>query len=66
MFEEVSYQTSAISAEVSAGGVRANMIPKDGGNTFKGTCSSRPRTRACRATTASDATRARAWRRPTR
>jgi hypothetical protein len=37
MFEEVSYQTSAISAEVSAGGVRANMIPKDGGNTFKGT-----------------------------
>jgi len=37
MFEEISYQTSAISAEVSAGGVRANMIPKDGGNAFKGT-----------------------------
>lgn len=37
MFEEVSYQTSAINAEVSAGGVRANMIPKDGGNVFKGT-----------------------------
>ncbi len=37
MFEEVSYQTSAINAEVSAGGVRANMIPKDGGNQFKGT-----------------------------
>src|SRR3954469_13551927 len=36
MFEEISYQTSAISAEVSAGGVRANMIPKDGGNAFKG------------------------------
>jgi Carboxypeptidase regulatory-like domain len=36
MFEEISYQTSAISAEVSAGGVRANMIPRDGGNTFKG------------------------------
>ena len=36
MFEEVSYQTSAINAEVSAGGVRANMIPKDGGNLFKG------------------------------
>jgi hypothetical protein len=36
MFEEVSYQTSAINAEVSAGGVRANMIPKDGGNSFKG------------------------------
>jgi hypothetical protein len=37
MFEEISYQTSAINAEVSAGGVRANMIPKDGGNNFKGT-----------------------------
>ena len=37
MFEEVSYQTSAINAEMSAGGVRANMIPKDGGNAFKGT-----------------------------
>ena len=37
MFEEISYQTSAINAEVSAGGVRANMIPRDGGNVFKGT-----------------------------
>src|SRR5262249_16229104 len=36
MFEEISYQTSAINAEVSAGGVRANMIPKDGGNQFRG------------------------------
>jgi hypothetical protein len=36
MFEEITYQTSAINAETSAGGVRANMIPKDGGNTFKG------------------------------
>ncbi len=36
MFEEVSYQTSAINAETSAGGVRANMIPKDGGNEFRG------------------------------
>jgi len=36
MFEEVSYQTSAINAETSAGGIRANMIPKDGGNQFKG------------------------------
>jgi hypothetical protein len=37
MFEEISYQTSAINAEVSAGGVRANMIPRDGGNQFRGT-----------------------------
>jgi hypothetical protein len=36
MFSEMSYQTGAISAETSAGGVRLNMIPKDGGNTFRG------------------------------
>jgi hypothetical protein len=36
MFEEWSYQTTALSAEVQASGVRLNMIPKDGGNTFKG------------------------------
>jgi Carboxypeptidase regulatory-like domain len=33
---EISYQTSAIPAEVSQGGVRINMIPKEGGNQFKG------------------------------
>jgi Carboxypeptidase regulatory-like domain len=33
---EVSYQTSAIPAEVSQGGVRINMIPKEGGNQFHG------------------------------
>src|SRR5262249_37213149 len=37
MFEEISYQTSAINAEVSAGGAGANMMPKDGGNQFRGT-----------------------------
>jgi carboxypeptidase family protein len=36
MFQEMSYQTSGLSAEVQASGVRLNMIPKDGGNTFKG------------------------------
>ena len=36
MFEEMSYQTSALSAEVQASGVRLNMIPKDGSNTLKG------------------------------
>ena len=35
-YEEMSYQTSAISAESLAGGVRVSMVPKDGGNTFKG------------------------------
>jgi hypothetical protein len=36
MFSEMSYQTGGISAESSGGGVRLNMIPKDGGNTLKG------------------------------
>src|SRR5439155_22003094 len=36
MFSEMSYQTAGISAESSGGGVRLNMIPKDGGNTFRG------------------------------
>jgi hypothetical protein len=35
MFSEMSYQTAATSAETSGGGVRLNMIPKDGGNSFK-------------------------------
>ena len=53
MFEEVSYQSSGISAEVSAGGVRANMIPKDGGNAVpRARCSSPAPTAACRPTTA--------------
>jgi hypothetical protein len=33
---EVSYQTSGISADTSSGGVRLNMIPRDGGNRFNG------------------------------
>jgi Carboxypeptidase regulatory-like domain len=36
MFQEFSYQTGAISAETSYGGVLLNMIPKDGGNQFTG------------------------------
>src|SRR6058998_2854747 len=33
---EMSYQTSGIGADVSGGGVRINMIPKEGGNIFSG------------------------------
>ena len=33
---EFSYTTSGIEAEVSGGGVRLNLIPKDGGNVFRG------------------------------
>jgi hypothetical protein len=36
LIQEVVYQTSGISAETSRGGIRVNMIPKEGGNTFSG------------------------------
>ena len=36
MAEEITYQTSGAGADVSAGGVRLNIIPKDGGNRFNG------------------------------
>ena len=36
MNQEVSYQTSGIGAETQAGGVRLNMIPREGGNRFSG------------------------------
>jgi hypothetical protein len=35
-FENVSFQTSGIPAEVALGGVRVMMTPRDGGNAFKG------------------------------
>jgi hypothetical protein len=35
-FAETSFTTSSQSAEVSPGGIRLNMIPRDGGNTFHG------------------------------
>jgi hypothetical protein len=37
MNQEVSYQTSGIGADTQAGGVRLNMIPREGGNRFSGT-----------------------------
>lgn len=36
MNSEMSYQTSGIGAETSSGGVRLNMIPREGGNRFSG------------------------------
>jgi hypothetical protein len=36
-FQEYSYVTGADSAEMAQGGIRINMIPKDGGNTFRAT-----------------------------
>ena len=34
--QELSYEFGAISAEVAGGGVRVNIIPKEGGNRFSG------------------------------
>jgi len=36
MNAEVSYQTSGIGADTSSGGVRLNMIPREGGNRWSG------------------------------
>src|SRR5436190_11557091 len=34
-FEEISYVTGADSAEMGQGGIRVNMVPRDGGNAFR-------------------------------
>ena len=36
MVQEMSYQTAGAGADVSPGGVRVNIIPRDGGNQFTG------------------------------
>ena len=36
-FQEFSYVTGADSAEMGQGGMRINMVPRDGGNSFHGT-----------------------------
>ena len=36
MSQEISYETTGAGADVSAGGVRINMIPREGGNRFSG------------------------------
>ncbi len=35
--QELSLETGGLSAESELGGIRTNVVPKDGGNTFKGT-----------------------------
>lgn len=35
-FQEISYVTGADSAEMGQGGIRVNLVPKDGGNQFHG------------------------------
>ena len=36
MVQDISYQTNALPAEVSQGGIRINMIPREGGNAYHG------------------------------
>jgi hypothetical protein len=36
IFQEVTTETGGMSAEYDVGGVRSNLIPREGGNTFKG------------------------------
>jgi hypothetical protein len=36
MAQEIAYETGAQNAEVAQGGLRVNMIPREGGNTFSG------------------------------
>ena len=42
----MSYQTAGIGAETSSGGVRLNMIPREGGNRFSGDFKARQPARA--------------------
>jgi hypothetical protein len=37
LMEEIGYQTSSLPAEAPVGGVQINMIPRDGGNVYRGT-----------------------------
>ena len=58
MNQEVSYQTSGISAETSSGGVRLNMIPREGGNRFNGDFKTAYRPHTWQTTNLTDALRA--------
>ncbi|MGC4083962.1 MAG: carboxypeptidase regulatory-like domain-containing protein [Vicinamibacterales bacterium] len=58
MNQEVSYQTSGISADTSSGGVRLNMIPREGGNRWNGDFKSAYRPGSWQASNLTDAYRA--------
>src|SRR5262249_17500617 len=36
LIEEISFETGAISAEMGTGGIKVNLVPREGGNTFRG------------------------------
>ena len=49
--QEITIDTSGVSAELSTGGVRINLIPREGGNTFRERCSAPSPPRGCSRTT---------------
>ena len=59
MFQEISYASGADSAEMGQSGLRINMIPKDGGNQFRGTFFGNYGNRAMQAINLDDDLRAR-------
>ncbi len=66
-FEEISYVTGADSAEMGQGGMRVNMVPRDGGNTFHGQFSANyARAKISPPTTADRLASSTAWRSPAR
>jgi hypothetical protein len=62
--QEYSFEISGHSAESETGGVRVNMIPKDGGNTFRGQFFANFANSALQTTNMSDALRATGLRDP--
>ena len=46
--QEMVFETGAISTEAASGGVRVNVIPRQGGNSFNGSCLAILRPGQCR------------------
>ena len=59
MSQEMVYTTSGAAADVSGGGVRLNMIPRDGGNAFNGSFFAGYQDKSFQTDNVSDALRAR-------
>ena len=49
--DEVTVQTSGATAEAESGGLLVNVVPRDGGNTYRASFAATLPTRGCRATT---------------
>ena len=64
MIEEISFQTSAQPAEIGSGGIRMNMIPREGGNVFHGALFASGADHSLQGSNLSDSLRARGLRAP--